>query len=120
VLDWIRANAPVDGSHRIAWDDIHSAKGAWDTYCGNQGDVHQTIESVSHEWMLAACGQVLIETMPDHLRGSHRAARNWGVWPYNGAERRWVDPDDASAIMRADPDNYAHVVWGSPVEAEHD
>jgi hypothetical protein len=30
---------------------------------------------------------VLVETMPEHLRASHEAAGNHGVYPHNGAER---------------------------------
>lgn len=47
----------------------------------------------------------LIETMPDHLRGSHRAAGNWGVYPANGAERRIVDESELP-----EGDEYDHVV----------
>jgi hypothetical protein len=32
----------------------------------------------------------LIETMPAHLVGSHRAAGNWGDYPANGAVRAVV------------------------------
>jgi hypothetical protein len=55
---------------------------------------------------------VLVEEMPDCLRGSHRAARNWGRWPMNGAKRRWVGLDEAEAILAADPDGYAYIVDG--------
>ena len=38
----------------------------------------------------------LVEIMPDHLRGSHRAAGNWGAYPHNGAERMLTTrPEDA-------------------------
>ena len=42
---------------------------------------------------------VVAETMPDHLRDSHRAAGNWGSYPHNGAERGLayrdaIDADD--------------------------
>jgi hypothetical protein len=53
---------------------------------------------------------VTIEEMPDHHRGSHRAARNWGVYPHNGATRRQVSRDEADEIVESDPDNYAHIV----------
>ena len=33
---------------------------------------------------------VTVETMPDHLRESHRAAGNWGRYPGNGAIRSQV------------------------------
>lgn len=48
----------------------------------------------------------LIETMPDHLRASHRAARNWGVYPHNGAERRVVGADE----LPDENAEYDHVV----------
>lgn len=48
----------------------------------------------------------LIETMPDHLRESHRAARNWGIYPANGAERSIVD----EASIPSDDAEYDHVV----------
>lgn len=41
---------------------------------------------------------VTIETMPDHLRASHRA------------ERRQVSPEEAEEIIEADEDGYAHIV----------
>jgi hypothetical protein len=48
----------------------------------------------------------LIETMPDHLRESHRAARNWGTYPHNGAERSIVD----ESSLPDEGDEYDHVV----------
>lgn len=59
---------------------------------------------------------VVVETMPDHLRGSHRAARNWGVYPHNGAERIAVSRDEAEEIVANDPDGYARIVE-SEIEA---
>jgi hypothetical protein len=53
---------------------------------------------------------VTIEEMPDHYRGSHRAAGNWGRYPANGATRREVSADEAEAIIESDPDGYAHIV----------
>jgi hypothetical protein len=53
---------------------------------------------------------VVVETMPDHFRESHRAAGNWGVYPGNGACRTSVTPDEADKIIEADPDGYARVV----------
>ena len=58
---------------------------------------------------------VLIETMPEELRASHRAARNWGEYPHNGAERRRVPLDEAKEIEEADPE-YDHIVPGSERE----
>jgi hypothetical protein len=48
----------------------------------------------------------LIETMPDCHRESHRAARNWGRYPGNGAERRIV----TEAELPADDAEYDHVI----------
>jgi len=53
---------------------------------------------------------VTIETMPDHLRSSHRAARNWGTYPHNGAERSEVTREEAEEIIAADEDGYDHIV----------
>ena len=46
--------------------------------------------------------QVTLETMPDCHRASHRAARNWGRYPANGAERSRVSREEAGAIVAAD------------------
>lgn len=53
---------------------------------------------------------VTIEEMPDCHRASHRAARNWGRYPMNGAQRRMVSRDEAEAIVEADEDGYDHIV----------
>lgn len=53
---------------------------------------------------------VLLEEMPDHLRASHRAARNWGAYPHNGAVRRAIAREEAEVIIAADPDGYARIV----------
>jgi hypothetical protein len=53
---------------------------------------------------------VVVEEMPDWLRDSHRAARNFGVYPANGATRRRVPADVAAEIVAADPDGYARIV----------
>lgn len=53
---------------------------------------------------------VTIEEMPQHLRESHRAARNWGRYPHNGATRRKVSRAEAGEIVAADADEYAHIV----------
>lgn len=53
---------------------------------------------------------VVIETMPDCHRASHRAAGNWGVYPMNGAERFTMTRSEADEIVAGDPDEYAHIV----------
>jgi hypothetical protein len=77
--------------------------------CGSLGSVQHGLhdgecEGASH----GAPDLVLVETMPAHLRGSHRAARNWGVYPHNGSERRIMSRSDAEAAV--DGDEYDHVV----------
>lgn len=57
-------------------------------------------------------GLVTVETMPEYLKGSHRATRNWGVYPHNGAVRERVPRDEAEEIVAEDPDGYAHIVGG--------
>jgi hypothetical protein len=51
---------------------------------------------------------VLVERMPDHLRESHRAARNWGVYPANGAQRVLMAREDAELAVEGD--EYDHIV----------
>ncbi len=53
---------------------------------------------------------VIFETMHDHLRGSHRAAGNWGVYPANGAKRSIMSRSDAEAEVEGDSDGYASII----------
>lgn len=65
---------------------------------------------------------VLVETMPDYLRESHRKAGNWGKWPVNGSERSRLPLDAADALVAAEPE-YDHLVSGSivlEIEPEED
>lgn len=57
---------------------------------------------------------VVLETMPDHLRASHRAAGNWGRYPHNGAERRVATREEAESAVAADLDGYDRIVEGCP------
>lgn len=111
VLDYLRANVPFCGTEDGVMDAIEDAKSAWADFCCNQGDYEATIQHLMDRWVWNVGDRVLVETMPDHLRASHRAANNWGLWPANGAERRWVGPELADHIVRNDPDGYARVVW---------
>lgn len=61
---------------------------------------------------------VLIETMPDYLRESHRAARNFGVYPRNGSVRSVMRRDEAEETVAADPDGYAKIVKYAEGESE--
>lgn len=60
---------------------------------------------------------VLVERMPDHLRDSHRAARNWGSYPHNGAERVIVERSvtlewryNVDTHYSIEDDEYDHIV----------
>lgn len=53
---------------------------------------------------------VLLERMPEHYRDSHRAARNWGRYPANGAIRVVVSTEWAEQDVSEDGDGYNHVV----------
>lgn len=53
---------------------------------------------------------VVLETMPDHLRASHRAAGNWGRYPLNGAERQIVEREEAEETVANDQDGYDSII----------
>lgn len=50
-------------------------------------------------WDGEADDLVVVEWMPEHLRSSHEAAGNWGVYPYNGAERLRCCPACAEMLQ---------------------
>ena len=52
----------------------------------------------------------ILETMPEQHRSSHRSARNWGMYPGNGAIREKRLRTEAEEIVEADPDGYDHIV----------
>lgn len=65
------------------------------------------------------CDPVVVERMPDHLRGSHRAAGNWGDYPRNGAERviveraatdLWCYDPSTEVYSGIEADEYDHIV----------
>lgn len=53
---------------------------------------------------------VVLETMPDWLRQSHRDADNWGNYPHNGAVRVIRERSEAHDEVQGDPDGYAWIV----------
>lgn len=53
---------------------------------------------------------VTLETMPEHLCASHRAAGNWGTYPANGAVRERMSRSEAEWEIEHDDDGYAHIV----------
>jgi hypothetical protein len=56
----------------------------------------------------------LVETMPEQFRDAHRAARNWGRYPHNGAKRTIMCEADAEWEVANDPDGYARIVCEVP------
>jgi len=60
---------------------------------------------------------VVVEVMPDWCRESHRQARNWGVYPHNGANRFRAPREVAEQLCEDDPDNYNSIVRCSPEQA---
>lgn len=95
-------DAVVFATEEAAWEAARNAFGR-DT-ASDVGGVESWLEVVEADDL------VTVETMPDWLRASHRQARNWGVYPHNGAERRQVTREEAEAIVAADEDGYDHIV----------
>ncbi len=58
---------------------------------------------------------VVVETMPEYIRASHQAARNWGSYPANGAERSVMSREDAESLVDED-DDYDHIVRDATVK----
>ena len=54
--------------------------------------------------------KVIVEIMPNWLRGTHRAANNWGVYPMNGAERKEFSAEEAKVLIAEDAGEYNHIV----------
>ncbi len=54
------------------------------------------------EWSGPLSSTVVIEWMPRHLRASHEAAANCGVYPSNGAVRLRVHHECASRLRRGE------------------
>ena len=57
------------------------------------------ITGVACTWYGPTIEMVVLEWMPHHLRASHAAAKNSGVYPTNGAERIAVERSCAEALM---------------------
>jgi hypothetical protein len=62
---------------------------------------------------------VVIETMPEQHRSSHRAAGNWGCYPHNGAKRGVIERAEAVDLVARD-DEYDHIVEGADVSKYSD
>src|SRR5690606_29914076 len=55
-------------------------------------------------WIGSPDDTVMVEFMPEHLRASHEAARNAGIYPHNGAVRVRCERSCAESIVEHDPD----------------
>lgn len=55
-------------------------------------------------WVGSPDDTVIVEFMPMHYRASHKAARNVGVYPHNGAVRIRCERSCAESIVKLDPD----------------
>ena len=53
---------------------------------------------------------VVVEHMPACFRESHRAARNWGNYPLNGAMRCLMLRADAESVVAEDDDGYDSII----------
>jgi hypothetical protein len=99
----------------VECDDNVSANGVteyWGTNDeGNEWRVHMRDQQLPED-------AVIVETMPDHHRGSHRAAGNWGTYPHNGAERRIMSRSDAEALLGDDPEYDRIVRDAKPADAK--
>lgn len=76
------------------------------------------------EWTGQACEwtgpreeMVVVEYMPECLRESHRAARNSGVYPHNGAVRVACCRQCAEELLALDgEDEWSEIVQRSPAQ----
>lgn len=53
------------------------------------------------EWSGPHSETVIVDWMPEYLRKGHHAARNHGVWPYNGALRLRVEASCAERLRES-------------------
>src|SRR5690606_23798621 len=55
-------------------------------------------------WIGSPKDTVIVEYMPVYLRATHKAARNVGVYPHNGAVRIRCERSCAESIVEHDPE----------------
>ena len=54
----------------------------------------------------------VIEWMPNHLRDSHRAAGNRGLYPHNGSQRLILSPECAEAYLESEGEEWFTIIDG--------
>jgi hypothetical protein len=81
-----------------------------------------TVSGGGESWEVEPSGNedlVVLESMPEQHRASHRAARNFGVYPANGAERYVMPRVEAEEVVESDEDGYDRVVRdATPADVE--
>lgn len=70
-------------------------------------------------WEGPASDLVVIDWMPEHLRASHAAAGNEGVYPHNGALRLRVAPDCAVSLREDAVADEENVITAAALDAEN-
>jgi len=112
----------IDGAQDMNESDFSAALEAAgaEHVCGLEPVVNAhagTVSDLKDGWALWSvpgpelpADAVIVETMPAHLRSSHRAAGNWGQYPHNGAERKIMSRYEAGELVAADGDEYDHIV----------
>lgn len=92
-------------------DAINSLEGTAIQSTGRDGGLRSALIWAQHAGQLTPPDDlVILETMPEHLRESHRSAGNWGVYPHNGAEREVVEREEAEEAVANDPDEYDSII----------
>ena len=101
----------------MADPDVQDAYSEWCAISGEEADVQVlrelgvdvpvtcecgTATGVSCEWSGPRDETVLVEWMPEQHRESHRAARNSGTYPANGAVRLRVSEGCADLLLETD------------------
>lgn len=84
--------------------------------CAQCGAADHTVRWHDRE-ALSAPDLVVLETMPEHLRDTHRTARSWGRYPSNGAVREVCGRGVAEEVVAEDADGYASIICDA--DAEH-
>lgn len=130
----LRTSVTIEGDYEsVTLDELHDRveeiRGeVWEVWVRGQEAVEVHCQCGTYlgqpcEWHGPVAETVTVEVMPDHLRGSHRAAGNWGTYPANGAVRLRVHGDCADWLVRGgettstetlrdmdEADEYNHVV----------
>lgn len=111
-----------DAGHVVSVDaDAGTATIAWDSGVRTETD----IEGLRPESAEPTAGGVmptdgddlvLLETMPQQHRSSHRAAGNFGAYPHNGAERFVMPRVEAEEIVDSDEDGYDRILRDATAE----